>query len=575
MIQPAGGVSAFGDPAVWRSLIADSRQIGVNGSWTRGLGEKGLDGSVSLNGAYTRNDSLSWSGLDLTGDPLARKIGSDKFEGSLGFSKPLGSWQFNVTADGGLTNTRTRIDRTAGGLDLANSRNESATTLATLAGRPLRLPAGDVAATFKAGFAHTGITSTDTRSGLGETRLKRGDLSGGINLSLPLTSRRENVLSALGDMTLNLSAGVNRLSDFGTLTDWSAGLTWQPTEKLGLQATWLVNEAPPGLTDLGNPLVSSFNVPVYDFTRGETALVTITSGGNPALRRETQKDLKLGANWTLPFLSNASLMAEYFRNRSSDVTAAFPLLTPAIEAAFPGRVTRDATGRLIAIDRRPVTFARTEGERLRWGLQLSGTIGKAPAGRGGGMGGPGGPPRMGPGGPPRGGGGGPPMMGMMMGGRDGQGRWSLSIFHTVRFNDTVLVAPGGPVLDLLGGDALSGGGSPRHGLEFEGGVFHQGKGLRINGSWTASTRIRASGLPGTSDLRFGSVFKLDLRAFVDLGQMSKSPFLKGMRLALTADNLFDSRQKVTDAGGVVPLSYQPDYLDPRGRVLGIDLRKSF
>ena len=71
------------------------------------------------------------------------------------------------------------------------------------------------------------------------------------------------------------------------------------------------------------------------------------------------------------------------------------------------------------------------------------------------------------------------------------------------------------------------------------------------------------------------MFRLDLRAFVDLGQVSKAPILKGLRVALTADNLFDSRQKVTDGSGAVPLSYQPDYLDPRGRVLGIDLRKAF
>jgi len=565
VIQQPGSLSAFGDPAEWRSLVADSRQIALNGSWTRGLGEKGMEGQITANLAYTRNDSLSFSGLDLTGDPLARDVASDKFEGSLGFARPLGSWQFNLTGDGALTKTRTEIDRTASGFDTARSKSDSMATLATLAGRPLRLPAGEVSATFKAGFAHTGITSSDTRSGLGETRLKRGDLSGGINLALPLASRRENVAAALGEVTLNLSAGVGRLSDFGTLTDWSAGLTWQLTEKLGFQATWLVNEAAPSLTDLGNPAVSNLNVSVYDFTRAETALVTITSGGNPALRRETQKDLKLGVNWALPFMPNATIMAEYFRNRSTDVTASFPLLTPAIEAAFPGRVKRE-NGVLVAIDRRPVTFARTEGERLRWGVQLSGTVGKAPAGRAGGMGAPG------AGGPPRMGGG--PMMGMM-GGPGGQGRWSLSLFHTLRFADEVLVAPGGPVLDLLGGDALSGGGSPRNALEFEGGAFHKGKGLRLNGSWTAPTRVRASGLPGTSDLRFGSVFKLDLRAFVDMGQVSKAPILKGLRVALTAENLFDSRQKVTDGSGAVPLSYQPDTLDSRGRVLGIDLRKAF
>ena len=44
-----------------------------------------------------------------------------------------------------------------------------------------------------------------------------------------LTPTREKVLDAVGDITLNLSAGLNRISSFGTLFDWSAGLTWSPS----------------------------------------------------------------------------------------------------------------------------------------------------------------------------------------------------------------------------------------------------------------------------------------------------------------------------------------------------------
>jgi outer membrane receptor protein involved in Fe transport len=166
----------------------------------------------------------------------------------------------------------------------------------------------------------------------------------------------------------------------------------------------------------------------------------------------------------------------------------------------------------------------------------------------------------------------------MLGGA-GPGRWNVSLFHTYRFSDRVLVAPGGPVLDLLAGDALSGGGVARHSLEFEGGLFDKGVGLRFNGNYTAPTRLLASGTPGTSDLRFGSLLRIDLRLFVMFDQKKKLvksvPFLKGARLMLVAENLFDQRQRVTDASGAVPLSYQPDYLDPRGRFLGIDFRKVF
>ncbi len=622
IVQPAGAaprVAGDPDPALYRSLITDSRDFGVNGTWSRGLGEKGLGGSLSVNASFARNDSRSLSGLDsfvLTspggasalrtlGDPLERISSVDRYEGGGALNKRFGPWQLALTLDGGHIVTETATDRradasallsaaaagtlpisgalpalTPAGIDRTRNASDSLTSLLTMSGNLLRLAAGEVSATFKAGFAHTAIASRDSRLAGDPVRLRRGDASAGVNLALPITNRRENVLGGAGDITLNISAGLNHLSDFGTLNDWSAGLTWGVTEKLSLQASYIVNEAAPSLGDLGNPAVISLNVPVYDFARGENALVAVTTGGNPALRSERQRDLKFSANWQLP-ISGANLIAEYFRNRSDNVTAAFPLLSPAIEAAFPGRAVRVASGRLVSIDRRPVTFAQTQGERLRWGINVSGTIGKAPAGRseGGAPRGPGimgGPGLLGPGG----GQGMGRMMGMMGGGAGGgQGRWNLSVYHTMRFSEQVMIAPGGPLLDLLGGDALSGGGVARHSLEIEGGMFRKGFGVRINGNWSAPTLIKASGAPGTSDLRFGSVFKLNLRLFSDLGNQKaltdSSSVFKGMRLAFQFDNILDSRQRVTDASGATPFSYLPDFLDPKGRVIGIDLRKAF
>src|SRR4029079_15671425 len=130
----------------------------------------------------------------------------------------------------------------------------------------------------------------------------------------------------------------------------------------------------PGLSQLGAPIVPNYNVPVYDFTTGQTVLATVVTGGNPDLKRETQRDLKLGVTYQLPFFDRSNVSVEYFRNRSNDVTASFPVLTPAIEAAFPNRVTRDAFGNLTAIDERPVTFYKEDSSRLRIGINISGRI---------------------------------------------------------------------------------------------------------------------------------------------------------------------------------------------------------
>lgn len=565
LIQANPPLPGHPDPADYRTLIADSRNFGLNATVTRGLGAKGANGNFTLNANASRADSTDYSGLSALETPLVRRGKVTSLAGGAGLNARLGTWQLSATIDATHGENETLIDRYAGtGSDLVKSLSNRVESLVTLNGRTLRLPAGDLTATAKAGYTWVGFESRDPRSLAGQVNLRRGRILTGLNLAVPLTSRRDNALGAIGDLSLNLGADWNELSDFGSLVGWNAGLTWSPTAKLGLGASYIVNETAPAVSQLGNPQTQSFNVPVYDFARSETVLVTLTSGGNPNLRKERQRDLKLSANWTLPFLSNSNLLVEYFRNRSNDVTVSFPLLTPAIEAAYPGRVTRDGTGRLIGIDQRPITLAEQSAARLRWGVNLGGNLGKTGEGAGmmGGMG-----PGGGGGGRPRGSGGG------------GGGRWNISAYHTVQFSSRVLVAPGGPVLDLLGGDALSGGGTPRHGAEVSINAFYKGLGLHMMTNWNAATRIAASGAPGSSDLRFDQMAKVNLVLFADFqripGLVKKAKFFKGARMSLQVDNLFDAHQRVTDGSGAMPLSYQADYLDPRGRVITVTFRKMF
>src|SRR5206468_11060352 len=80
-------------------------------------------------------------------------------------------------------------------------------------------------------------------------------------------------------------------------------------------------------------------------------------------------------------------------------------------------------------------------------------------------------------------------------------------------------------------------------------------------------------------LRFSPVGTFDLRLFANFGDMfdvvAKHPWLRGTQLRIEANNLFDSRPSVHDAQGKVPLSYQPDLLDPLGRTVMISFRKLF
>lgn len=756
------------DPAAFRSLVALSENLELNMTSTNGIGENGTGGQFTLNGQWVHNLTRSLSGLDLQTlpngdirvvdtDPIERRTNTDTLSLGAGYNRTLGDYRFQATFDGGLTDTESTIDqrRFAPGpviTDLARSKVWTAGTKATLIGDPFLLPAGDLSATLDASYDWDRIESFDTRTLTGNNTLTRGDLSAGASLSIPVASRRDDVLAALGDVTFTLAGGFNDLSDFGTLGNYTAGVVWKPADPVTLQASYIVREAAPGLSQLGGPTIVSFNVPVFDFRSGQSVLVTQTSGGNPALRAETQRDVKLSASYDLDLFDRASVLVEYYNNRSSDVTSSFPLLTPAIEAAFPGRVTRNATGQLTALDVRPVTFNETRSERLRYGVNLFGRLGKVqPQGSGGGgmfamMGrasqqssspqtppanggqgapapaatqqapgtrGPGGgfdpqrlaelrekfcatpggqlpdlsgiPPQMaerlkgedgqvdpakvavmrsrfcsadaarrfdparfaamrqalcadvtrdpdpeaipeeirdrlkapdgsiaparlkefrdricalpsgggergtqgdqggeeGQGGPPPSGRGGRGGGGGFGSGGDGRGRWSLSLYHTVNLASTVEIARGGPVLDLLGGDATgSSGGLSRHLLELEGGAFYRGLGVRLSGNYRSATDVRGTGLPGSTDLRFGSLTTFDLRAFVALDQQTwlvgENPgFFKQARVSLRINNLFDSRQRVIDANGVVPLRYQPFLIDPVGRFVEIEFRKLF
>lgn len=168
------------------------------------------------------------------------------------------------------------------------------------------------------------------------------------------------------------------------------------------------------------------------------------------------------------------------------------------------------------------------------------------------------------------------------GGRGGGGnpratRLQLALFHTVHLKETVTIADGVPVLDLLDGDVIGSSGQPRHEIEAQAGVTRYGLGARMSANWKSGAHVNASAGGASTDLDFSSLATINLRLFADLGVrrelVQKHPILRGTRLTLSVNNLFDQQQTVRDATGVTPLTYQEDYLDPRGRVIQFSVRK--
>jgi hypothetical protein len=476
--------------------------------------------------------------------------------------------------------------------DRAESTSQTADAQIVFNGPVIRLPAGPATASLTAAASTLDLDSEALRSGATTiTDLGRRRVAAQGSFDLPVLSRRDG-FTKLGELSLNLNLNVENLSDFGTLRTIGYGARWSPVELIDLAVNVTDEDGAPSMQQLGDPVVVTPNVRTFDFTRGETVDVTSIGGGNPALiadnrhvfsARATLRPLGSGG----PGRPNLSIIANYTNSDIDNPISSFPIATAEIEAAFPGRFLRGPDGRLIQIDSRPVNFTRSSREEFRWGLTFqkpfaprvpaAGAPG-APAIPGAGRG-----PRAG--GPGRGGGGGGPGGGgrrgggaFGFGGGPGNGGLNLSIFHTWRITDTVLIRPGVPELDYLNGSAFSStGGRPRHEIEASAGIFRDGMGGFLRASWQSGTLVR--GTATGSDLHFSDRATVNLFLFTDLSQkpglIRRFGWLRGTQVQIGLNNIFDSHQRVRDDSGVTPLSYQPDYLDPVGRSVRIGIRKLF
>ncbi len=480
-------------------------------------------------------------------------------------------------------------------------------------GNLFSLPAGAVSTTIKFGGQTADFASRSYRAGLTQRgQVSRDTVNGQVNVDLPLTRRSKDVLPFLGTLSANFNLAEDHLSDFGTLTTLGYGANWSPIEGVRVIASVTDTDEAPTAQQLGNPSITTPNVRIFDYVRGTTATVTTISGGNPGLVSDNNHVKKVGLTLKPWSAKDLSITANYVESRVDNPIAAFPSATAAIEAAFPDRFTRDAAGNLLQVDSRPINFARSDRSELRWGINFSAPLkskiqkeleayraGTGPnpfegmqppggfrrpegAGGDGPRGGPGGggPGGGGPGGGGPGGGGGGGGRGF--GGRGGQagGRIQFAVYHTWHFTDRVLVANGGPSLNLLNGDAIgNSGGQSRHELEAQAGYTNNGLGARISANYATGTRVNGGTAAAPETLNFGGLATANARLFADLGQrlewVKAHPWLRGMRISLSVDNVLNTRQRVTDATGATPNNYQPDYLDPLGRTVRLSIRKLF
>lgn len=522
---PGVALDPPGDGDVYRYLDVsealktrnDTREVGL----VAGLSGRRAGWRWTLDGDVDRSESASRTGRGLDTSALRAAVAAGEVDPAGPIPDRLIRYAPSDTAD-----------------SVATSAKLNMTLNGTLAG----LPAGRMRAMVRIGADHRRFDSESVRSGVEIDRvLTRDRATLQASLDTPIVDRA-GPLAFLGKVSLNANGQYERFSDIGGLATLGGGLNWSPVKGLNLSADYGWEEGEPTPQQLNNPVQQTASTPVYDYATGQTAFVTLTSGGNPALRPDSRQLVKLGVNYKPFETRDLRLSTNYVRARIDDPIAGFPSASAELEAAFPSRFTRDAQGRLTAIDTRSVNFAHADTEDLRsrvtyvrrWGGPKPGT--------------------------------GPKSLFVAL-----NDRW--------RLRDEVTIHDGMAPLDKLKGASLGQfNSSPRHEINLSVNLGVPGYTFTAAGFWRSPTRV--DGGARGQDLRFSTPPILILMSTVDLGAnkaLAKGrPWLKGTKLNLSLENVFDSYMHVRDSQGRTPEAYQEALVKTAGgRGVRLGLRKQF
>jgi len=556
-------------------LLPPEFGIRANGTWHRDLAQ-GIEATANVEAAHVNGHLLSGLSEQLPAE-LRRRTLDDTLHAGGTLNGNMAEWHWNVTGNGDLERNRTTTT------DLgqlfapgnAESRSASGSVDATADGPLVALPTGDIDLTLRAAESADYLDIEQQHFATppaGSTSRATETVAASIDVPL---SHRHRAFGALGNLTVNGNAEVNRLSDFGTLTRVGAGANWSPLANLTFIGSWDHAQRAPSVRQLGDPFVETPGTRIFDFSTGIVNRATVVVGGNPDLRTNTRDTLDLSAEWQ-PFpAANFRLRADY-----AQVTIERPIsnitVFPEIEQVFPGRFVRDSSGNLLSVDLRPVNFSSAHRDTLLVGFdftkplrshkvtssEVEQAVEKA---RAAGIAVPQGavPTTAAPG-----------SLGSLP---TANGRLTFSLTDTITLVDRALIAPSLPQLDYLHGAPIGQtGGQPRQQVQAQAGWSNNGFGARIGANWRSATRVES--ITGET-LHFSPVATFDLRLFANVGQylpiVSRHPWLRGASMRFEVGNIFDARPNVHNLAGAVPPGYESTMLDPLGRTFMLSLRKQF
>lgn len=524
--RPADDQGLFGRDA--HTLRPETQIASANIAMTGALGDWATSFSAT---AQRQRDSFA---SQTAGQVVETRQRADTLTTAGGVSGRTLGWSMRAGLDGLITEARQ-----SGLTTLASRTQVLSATLS--ADRPLMdLPAGPVLITADARYV--GSRSEILNSPTDQTQSSH-TLDLRSNLNLPIFSTSPDRTGGWGDLSVNLGGRLGALGDTGANGGLNAGFAWTPLSKLRLSGQWSQATDAPTREQRFDPPRYGPPRTVYDFRSQQAVDITPLLGGNPDLKAQKTETTSLSASagpfgrWGVQ--GNLDLQSV----RSSNAIGALPALTPAVEAAFPERILRNAEGRLIGIDQRPINLAQIASDTLSTGLSAN----------------------------------------IPLGGEANRsirrGSVQVAIAHIWRLDDGVTIRDDIPKLDQLAGD---GGAISRHQLtlRLDGRYARWGVNTVVN--WRGPSRLRRDfGRDGPEDLRLSDLTTIGVRVSTTIETSDAARETvgrrrsEGLRLEFEIENLLDTRPEATLGDGRPAPGYGRNDQDPLGRTIRASLSRRF
>ncbi len=150
-------------------------------------------------------------------------------------------------------------------------------------------------------------------------------------------------------LALTIAGRYDHYDDFGSTSNPQLGLEWRPDRSLLLRATYATAFKAPPLPDLHLP-VSTFVYGITDPRTGTSVAVPASVGGNADLKPLMGESHTFGVVYSSAALPDLRAVLTYWHvSEHNAIQSLEPQFIVDNEDAFPGRVTRDASGAITSM----------------------------------------------------------------------------------------------------------------------------------------------------------------------------------------------------------------------------------